>query len=87
VQSEWTDGPAAASGSSIRQADSTRSDMPADAALPDLFAITAIDKFMSTLPESNDRPSHPAQFGVFCSPLIQFTSRHDLHYPIGDDHG
>jgi hypothetical protein len=63
--------------------------MPADAALPDdvLFAITTSDKFLSTLPEVNDRPSFLAQFGVFCSALIQFTSRHHLRYPIGDDYG
>jgi hypothetical protein len=36
---------------------------------------------------TDDRPSLPVQFGVFCSALIQFTSRHHLRYPIGDDYG
>ena len=63
--------------------------MPANAALPEdvLLAITTIDKFPATLPETDDRPSLPAQFGVFCSALIQFTSRHHLRYPIGDEDG
>jgi hypothetical protein len=63
--------------------------MPADAALPEdvLIALTTIDKFLSKLPNTSDRPSLPAQFRVFCSALIQFASRHHLRYPIGDDHG
>ena len=49
--------------------------------------ITVINKFLTTLPETDDRPSLPAQFGVFCAALIQFTSRHHLRYPVGDEHG
>jgi hypothetical protein len=49
--------------------------------------VSVIDTYLSTLPEADDRLSLPAQFGVFCSALIQFTSRHHLRYPIGDDYG
>jgi hypothetical protein len=52
-----------------------------------LLAITTIDRFPSTLPQTDDRASLPVQFGVFCSALIQFTSRHHLRYPIGDEDG
>jgi hypothetical protein len=60
--------------------------MLADAALPEdvLVAVTTIDKFLSTLPETDDRRSLAAQFGVFCSALIAFSGRHHLRYPIGD---
>ena len=63
--------------------------MLADAALPEdvLVAITDIDKYLSALPETDDRPSLPSQFGVFCSALIAFSGKHHLRFPIGDDHG
>jgi hypothetical protein len=63
--------------------------MPADAALPDdvLIAFTTIDQCLTTLPETDYRPSLHAQFGVFCLSLIHLTSRHHLRYPIGDDYG
>jgi hypothetical protein len=63
--------------------------MSADAALPEdvLFAITTIDKFLNILPESDDRPSLPAPFGVFCSALIRFTRRHPFAPSIGVDYG
>lgn len=63
--------------------------MPVDAAPPEdvLVAITVIDKYLSTLPETHDRPSLPAQFGVFCSALIELSGKHHLRFPIGDEHG
>lgn len=63
--------------------------MLANAALPEdvLIAITTIDDFLKSLPDTSDRPSLPAQFGVFCSALIAFSGQHHLRFPIGDEHG
>ena len=63
--------------------------MLAESALPEdvLVAITVIDKYLTTLPETDDRPSLSSQFGVFYSALIAFSGRHHLRYPIGDEHG
>jgi hypothetical protein len=63
--------------------------MLADAALPEdvLVAITTIDNFLKSLPATNDRPALVLQFEVFCSGLIQYTSKHHLRYSIGDENG
>jgi hypothetical protein len=60
--------------------------MPANAALPEvvLIAIAAIDTYLKSLPESQDQPTLRKQFGLFCSALIAFASRHNLRYPIGE---
>jgi hypothetical protein len=49
--------------------------------------MSTIDSYLRTLRETDDRPSLLAQFLVFCSVLIQFTSRHHLRYPIGEEDG
>jgi hypothetical protein len=63
--------------------------MLAEAALPEdvLVAITIIDKYLQSLPDAGDSPPLGVQFAVFCSALIQFTGRHHLRYPIGDENG
>jgi hypothetical protein len=59
--------------------------MSADAALPEpvLQAITVIEKHIKALPEDAARPTLNTQFGLFCSALITFSTKHNLRYPIG----